>query len=70
VSVNADNTEHAAEQLLPPPAVELLTSLSRQTIWRLVKRGEFPAPVRISPGRVAYSARAVRSWVAQKVSAA
>ena len=27
-----------------------LTSLSRTTIWRLRRKGEFPRPVRLSPG--------------------
>lgn len=34
--------------------VQKLTTLSNATIWRMVKRGEFPKPVQISPGRVGY----------------
>ncbi|WP_153400366.1 AlpA family phage regulatory protein [Pseudomonas sp. FSL R10-1339] len=26
------------------------TSLSRTTLWRVMKNGQFPRPVRISPG--------------------
>ena len=38
------------------------TSLSRTTAWRLQKRGEFPAPYAISPGRVGYREDEVEAW--------
>lgn len=28
--------------------------VSPTTLWRMVKRGEFPAPIQISPGRVGW----------------
>ncbi len=40
------------------------TSLSRTTLWRLVRSGSFPRSIRISPGRVAWSASAVNEWIA------
>lgn len=51
------------DALLPPAVVMDRTSLSRTTLWRLIKRGEFPGSVRISPGRVAWSEAAVTEWV-------
>lgn len=38
------------------------TGLSRTTAWRLQKRGEFPAPYVISPGRVGYREGEVEAW--------
>jgi prophage regulatory protein len=40
-----------------------ITSLSDSTIWRLVRDAGFPAPVRISPGRVAWPLAAVEKWM-------
>ncbi len=57
-------------RLLPPPIVADRTSLSRTTLWRLVRRGEFPKPVRVSPGRVAWSESAINGWIASKMEGA
>jgi prophage regulatory protein len=57
-------------RLLSPPVVSDRTSLSRTTLWRLVRRGEFPPPVQISPGRIAWSETAVRAWLASKMEVA
>ena len=38
------------------------TSLSRTTAWRLQRRGEFPRPYAISPGRVGYREDEVEAW--------
>lgn len=38
------------------------TSLSKTTIYRLMKRKEFPLQRRISPRRVAWSAADIAAW--------
>lgn len=38
-------------------------SLSRSTLWRLVRRGELPRPLRLSPGRVGWLESDVRKWL-------
>lgn len=38
------------------------TSLSRTTLWRVIKNGQFPKPVRISPGRVGWRESAIIAW--------
>lgn len=38
------------------------TSLSRTTLWRVMKNGQFPRPVRISPGRVGWRESAIIAW--------
>ena len=45
--------------------LDALGILSRPTRWRLRQTGEFPAPVRISKGRVAYPADAIKKWIAE-----
>ena len=42
------------------------TSLSRVTLWRMALRGDFPTPVRLSPGRVGYLASDVDAWIAAR----
>lgn len=39
-----------------------VTSLSRTTLWRVMKSGQFPRPVRISPGRVGWRESEVIAW--------
>ena len=58
------------ERLLPPPVVCDRTSLSRTTLWRLVRAGTFPKPVTVSPGRIAWPESAVQSWIASRMAEA
>lgn len=51
----------------PPPdrllnwrAVHALVGISRSTVSRM--GADFPAPVRVSPGRVAWHESAIRTW--------
>lgn len=48
--------------LLSPADVAKLFNFGEETLDRLVKAGEFPAPVRLSPGTVMYDWRAVAFW--------
>jgi prophage regulatory protein len=57
-------------QLLSRDEVLKRTSLSRATLWRKERAGEFPKAVRISSNRVAYDAEAVDSWIQFVISAA
>jgi prophage regulatory protein len=40
---------------------------SKSTLWRRVKAGDFPAPVRLSAGITAWRAEDVRRWIAGRV---
>lgn len=40
-----------------------LIPLSPATFWRMIKRGEFPAPVQISKRCTAWRAEDVRTWM-------
>jgi len=60
----------APPRLLPPPVVSDRTSLSRTTLWRLVRDGGFPPPVKVSPGRVAWPEATVNAWINARSEAA
>lgn len=44
------------------------TSLSRATIYRLIAKGDFPSPIRVSPQRVAWSESSVQGWKDQQAN--
>lgn len=56
-------------KLLRFPAVRERTGLSRSTIWRLERRGEFPKHHRIAPNIVAWSESEVSRWIEERVGA-
>ncbi|RBP83045.1 AlpA family phage regulatory protein [Marinomonas rhizomae] len=43
--------------------VERLTSLRKTTIYRLIREGKFPKPVRISSMRVAWRMKDIEEWI-------
>lgn len=51
-----------ANDLLAPIDVARLFGFGEDTLDRLVKSGEFPPPIRLSPGTVMYDWRAVAFW--------
>jgi len=65
--MNFDHTANG-ERLLPPATVMARTSLSRPTLWRMVRRGDFPPSVSISPGRVAWPETAINDWIAARLA--
>jgi prophage regulatory protein len=42
--------------------------LSRATIWRMVRNGVFPAPVRLGPQSVGWIEREVIEWIADRAA--
>jgi prophage regulatory protein len=53
----------ASVRLLPVKTVAGLTSLSRHSIYRLAKAGDFPTPVQVGPRRVAWRQVDVTAWL-------
>lgn len=41
---------------------------SSATLWRKVKAGEFPAPVKLSPGVTAWRVEDVRDWISSRAA--
>jgi prophage regulatory protein len=54
-------------KLLRFPAVRERTGLSRSTIWRLERHGQFPKHRRISANAVAWVEEEVMTWIHSKV---
>ncbi|MFC5345310.1 helix-turn-helix transcriptional regulator [Brevundimonas staleyi] len=54
--------EAGAGRFLPWREVHRTAGLSRTTAWRLQRAGQFPAPYRLSPGRVGYSEVEIAAW--------
>jgi prophage regulatory protein len=53
----------ATPRLLGVHAVLDLLSLSRATLYSMVKAGQFPKPVQVTENRVAWREREVRDWI-------
>jgi prophage regulatory protein len=51
------------EGLLSRREVIRRTTLSGPTLWRRIKDGSFPPPLKIGPGRVAWPASDVERWL-------
>ncbi|MDQ1193885.1 prophage regulatory protein [Brevundimonas vesicularis] len=58
--------EDGLEPFLAWRQVRNLTGLGRTTAWRMRQAGDFPDPVSISPGRVAWRARDIAAWNASR----
>lgn len=59
-----------ADKHLRRPAVEEITGLSRTTIYEMMKRGQFPRPVRITGKAVAWPESVIVAWLASRPIAA
>lgn len=55
------------ESLLSNKSVSKAVSLSRTTIYRGVRAGTFPAPVRITERRVAWRESDVQAWIQSRM---
>jgi predicted DNA-binding transcriptional regulator AlpA len=56
------------ERLISFDELHHRTGLSRTTIWRLERAGQFPRSVRISPGRRAWREADISAWIEAKLS--
>ncbi len=62
--------EATPTRLLRFPVVRERTGLSRSTIWRLERRGEFPRHRRISTNVVAWVEEEVSGWIRNRANTA
>jgi prophage regulatory protein len=60
---NGSSADLPPARLLRFPTVRERTGLSRSTIWRLERRGEFPRHRRISANVVAWVEHEVTEWI-------
>jgi prophage regulatory protein len=70
-------TQNPAEGLTSPPAPArerligrkealILIGISNATLWRWVKAGRFPAPMKIGKKKVARRSSVLATWIAQR----
>ncbi|WP_293451077.1 AlpA family phage regulatory protein [Phenylobacterium sp.] len=59
----AADHEPPRDRLLAWKQVKALTGLSRTTVWRRQRAGDFPLPLVISPGRIGWRESEVEAWV-------
>lgn len=57
------NTVQAINPLMTLRAVTQFTSLSRATVYRRVKEGSFPKPIKIGDNRVAWRFEDLDAWL-------
>lgn len=55
--------------LLRLPSVCAQVGLSKSQLYRLIRTGEFPAPIRLGPNSVAWPAEHIDAWIAGKIFA-
>ena len=53
------------DRLLNRVEVERRVGLKKSALYRLMRDGEFPEPLRISPKAVRWSQREIEAWVGQ-----
>lgn len=58
------------DRLLRLPDVEVATGLKKSTLYVLMKRGEFPRCVQVTPRCVAWPESAVLQWVQDRITQA
>lgn len=54
------------EVVSPRLVAELLGHISLTTLWRMRQRGEFPEPVRLSPGRCGWRRTDIEAWLTER----
>lgn len=57
------NDDDDDDRLFGEDAVIKRTTLSRTTLWRLMRAKRFPASVQLSPGRVAWRRSSILNWM-------
>ncbi|MBK1679925.1 hypothetical protein CKO20_06005 [Rhodocyclus tenuis] len=55
---------------MPLRAVTQFTSLSRATVYRRMKEGSFPKPIKIGPNRVVWRFEDLDAWLSDCVATA
>jgi prophage regulatory protein len=58
------------DQILRPRDVIRITGLGRTTLWRGVKAGTFPRPVRLTSSTIGWCQTDLARWLAERRAAA
>lgn len=66
ITAHPSGLQVVSQRLLRLPEVRQLVGLSRATIYRLMRRGEFPAAVKLTDHAVAWRASDVLAWISSR----
>lgn len=50
-------------KIMRMPEVINFTGISRATIYRLIKAGEFPKPLKLSKGIIGWTTKEIERWI-------
>jgi prophage regulatory protein len=53
--------------LLNRQSVQTRTTLSRSSLYAMIAKGEFPAPIKLTGRRVAWPETTVNSWIQSRI---
>ena len=56
------------ERLIGRKEVLILIGISNATLWRWIKAGRFPAPMKIGKKKVAWRSSVLAHWIAQRTA--
>ena len=56
----------ALERLISRKETLILIGISNATLWRWIKAGRFPAPMKIGKKKVAWRSSVLATWIAQR----
>lgn len=65
-----ETTRYGIDPIHRPRDVARWLAVSRPTLWRMVKRGDLPAPIRISRGAVGWKESTIRELLEEREAAA
>lgn len=58
----------ALERLISRKETLILIGISNATLWRWIKAGRFPAPLKIGKKKVAWRSSVLAEWIAQRTT--
>ena len=58
--------EHESDCLIDQPRASDIAGIKKSEIWRRIKAGSFPAPIRLGERCTRWSLREVSQWVEQR----
>ena len=61
--INNEKERIRMRKIIGPAETTKITNLSRSTLWRLEKKGQFPQRINISSNRVGWYEDEVSSWI-------
>ena len=67
-TLTSPTTSHVPARLLRIRGIERYTGLSRSTLYRLIRAGDFPRPVRLTRATSAWVVAEVDRWLDQRLA--